>query len=64
MPLKFDLTGTMSSDIKISRNTGWISEAKISQVITEKSQIKDNPNFSDGLIIPMTMKNEMIITDK
>jgi hypothetical protein len=64
MPLKFDLTGTMSSDIKISRNTGWISESKISQVITGNSQIKDNPNLPGGLIIPMTIKNEMIITDK
>jgi hypothetical protein len=64
MALKYDLTGTMSSDIKISRNTGWMSDAKTSQIITGNSQIKDNPSFPGGMIIPMTMKNELVITDK
>jgi hypothetical protein len=64
MPLKYDLTGTMSSDIKITKKSGWIMEAKISQAITGNARIKDNSKVSGGTIIPMKIKNDMTITDK
>tara|TARA_B100000963_G_scaffold355829_1_gene374851 strand:+ start:606 stop:1526 length:921 start_codon:yes stop_codon:yes gene_type:complete len=59
MPMKFDLTGTMSSDIKIDKESGWIIEAKISQLIEGDTFIKENPQMPNGMKIPMVMKNEM-----
>jgi hypothetical protein len=64
MPLKYDMTGTMTSDIKISKESGWILDAKIHQTIKGTAYIKDNPQMPGGLAIPMTMTNEMIITEK
>lgn len=63
MPMKFDLTGSMASEIKVDNNTGWIIEATISQEIKGIAQIKKNPNMPEGMKIPMTIKNEMIISD-
>ena len=64
MPVKYDLTGTMLSNIKIDKTTGWTIEAKISQNITGYSEIKDNPQMPGGMKIPLAMKNEMTITEK
>lgn len=64
MPMKFDLTGSMASDIKVDKNTGWIIEATINQEITGTAQIKENPKMPQGMKMPMTMKNEMVIRNK
>jgi hypothetical protein len=64
MPLKYDLLGTMSSEIKINRKSGWVIESKINQTIKGTVQIKDNPQMPGGMTIPMTMNNEMTITEK
>jgi hypothetical protein len=63
MPLKYDLTGSMDSEIKVDKNTGWIIEAIINQSITGDAYIKENPQLPNGMKIPMTMINEMVITD-
>jgi len=63
MPLKYDLAGTMLSEIKVDKKTGWIIEAKIKQEIKGDAYIKENPQFPEGLKIPMIMQNEMTITD-
>ncbi len=63
MPLKYDMKGTMLSEIKVDKNTGWIVEATINQEIKGDSYIKENPKMPNGMKIPMTMKNEMIITN-
>ena len=64
MPMKFDLTGTMSDEIKINSSTGWVMESKINQTLKGTSQIKDNPKIPGGMTIPMEMKNEMTIAEK
>lgn len=64
MPLKYDMSGTMFSEIKINRKTGWVIESKINQTIKGIAQIKDNSQVPGGMTIPMTMNNEMIITEK
>lgn len=64
MPLKYDMTGTMTSEIKINRKTGWVIESKTSQTIQGTAQIKDNPQMPGGMSIPMTMNNEMTVTEK
>lgn len=64
MPLKYDLKGAMTSDIKIDKKTGWTTDAVISQSLKGTAIIKDNPQMPGGMAIPMTMNNEMTITDK
>ena len=61
MPMKYDLTGSMISEIKVDKNTGWIIEAKINQEIKGDVYIKENPQVPNGMKIPMTMINEMVI---
>lgn len=63
MPLKYDLTGSMISEIKVDKITGWIIEAKINQEIKGDAYIKENPQMPGGMKIPMTLINEMIITN-
>ena len=63
MPLKYDLKGTMQSEIKVDKKTGWIIEAKIEQDIKGDTYIKANPQMADGLKIPMIMKSEMEVSN-
>lgn len=63
MPMKYDLTGSMISEIKVDTNTGWIVEARINQEIKGDAYIKENPQVPNGMKIPMTMINEMVISN-
>jgi hypothetical protein len=58
------MSGKMTSEIKINRKSGWVIESKINQTIKGTTQIKDNPKMPGGMTIPMTMINEMTITEK
>lgn len=64
MPMKFDLNGTMTSQLTIDKATGWIVEATINQDIQGDVYIKESPQMPNGMKIPMTMVSEMIIKDK
>lgn len=64
MPLRYDISGTMFSEIKINRKNGWVTESKISQTIKGTAHIKDSPQMPGGMTIPMTISNEMTITGK
>lgn len=64
MPMKYDMAGTMVSDIKIDKVTGWVLSAEISQSISGTASIKGNPQMPGGLVIPMTMDTEMTISNK
>lgn len=63
MPMKYDLTGSMDSEIKVDKNTGWIIEATINQKIEGDTYIKENPQLPNGMKIPMTMINDVVITN-
>lgn len=63
MPMRYDLTGSMVSDIKVDRNSGWIIEAAIKQEIKGNTFIKENPQMPNGMKIPMTMITDMVITN-
>jgi hypothetical protein len=63
MPMKYDLKGSMQSEIKVDRKTGWIIEAKINQEIKGDAYIKENPQVPNGMKIPMTMIHETLITN-
>lgn len=62
MPMRYDLTGSMISEIKVDKETGWIIEANINQEIKGDAYIQENPQMPSGMKIPMTMKNEITIT--
>lgn len=64
MPVKYEMTGTMTTEIKVDRKTGWIIDSKTSQALNGAMEIKDNPKVPGGMFIPMMINNEMELTDK
>lgn len=64
IPMKYDLTGSMISDIKVDKETGWIIEATVNQEIKGDAYIKEMPQMPNGMKIPMVMKTETTITNK
>ena len=62
--MKYDMKGTMVSDVKADKVTGWITESKIKQNISGTVSIKDNPDTPGGITFPMSMIGETVITDK
>jgi hypothetical protein len=62
--MKYDMKGTIVSDIKVDKVTGWITESKTKQSINGTVAIKDNPDTPGGITFPMTMTAETIITDR
>ena len=63
MPVKYDLTGSMNSNIKVDKNTGWIIEATVDQKMEGDAYIRENPQLPNGMKIPMTIINKTIITN-
>ena len=54
--------GVISSDIKIDKVSGWIIEAINKQKIKGEAHIQASPQMPMNMTIPMTMKNETVIT--
>lgn len=63
MPMKYNINGVSQYDLKIDRESGWIAEARINQVIKGNVEIKDNPKLPGGMIIPMTITDDQTISD-
>lgn len=63
MPMKYDLSGTMTSEIKVDKKTGWIIEARTNQEMKGDAYIKGNPQMPDGMKIPMELKSETLISE-
>ncbi len=61
IPMRYDINGEMTSDIKIEKDTGWIIEATFKQYITGNSFIKTNPQTTDEMKVPVSMKNQLKI---
>jgi hypothetical protein len=59
-PARYNLKGSMISEIKIDPVTGWTIEAKIDQDIRGDVYVKDKEN---EIRIPMVMNNKMTITN-
>ncbi|HEY4198599.1 MAG TPA: DUF6263 family protein [Mucilaginibacter sp.] len=64
MPMKYLVNGTSTSDLKVDKTTGWVTEAKIIQTMKGTIDIKDNPKVPGGMSIPITMDVDQTITDK
>src|SRR5690554_1356154 len=54
MPMRYELEGTMLSDIKLDRQTGWIIEAKAKQNIEGEAYINQGEDKDDSIRMPMT----------
>lgn len=63
MPTKYDLKGSMQSEIKVDKKTGWIIDAKIHQELYGDVYIKENPQTPSGMKFPMYMTNKLTITN-
>lgn len=63
MDMKYDLKGTMTSELKIDQASGWVSEAKIEQAISGKATVKANGAISEDLELPMELKTSTIYTN-
>lgn len=61
MPTRYNLTGKMQSSYKLDPESNWVVEGKIEQEISGDAHIKDSPNLSGGITIPMVIKNDMTI---
>lgn len=64
MPARYDIGGTMTSDIKINKKTGWVIETTTNQKISGIVEIKDSPSIPGGIKFPMELSTVMIITEK
>ncbi len=64
MSMKYDLSGVLLSRIKLNKESGWIIEANSSQDIKGNAHIQASPTMPMAMTIPMTMKNETVITGK
>jgi len=62
MPTKYTVNGTSQYDLKIDKESGWISEARINQVIKGSVEIRDNPKMPGGIVIPMTITDDQTIS--
>jgi len=64
MPARYDLNGSVQSEIKIDQKTGWINEVKLKQLIEENIEILDNPKVPGGMTVPMMFTIGMTVTGK
>ncbi|GET23276.1 DUF6263 family protein [Prolixibacter denitrificans] len=64
MQMKYNMDGTMTSEIRVDKTTGWIKEAKLKQEMQGTTTVKANAQMPNDMQIPMTMHNDMTFTDK
>lgn len=64
IPMKYDLSGTMTSTIKLAKKTGWIHDASIKQSMSGKVIFSDSPQMPGGMEVPMSMDSDIAIADK
>jgi hypothetical protein len=64
MPAKYSLNGTILTEIKIDKKTGWILEVKLRQLLDGNIEIMDNPKMPGGMTIPMIFNTEVTTTGR
>ena len=62
MKIKYDFNGTIVSELKIDKKTGWIIEGKVNQEMSGNAKVVDSEKTPGGMNIPMKMKNVMTFT--
>lgn len=64
LPMTYQMSGTMTSTIKLAKKTGWIRDASIKQSLSGKVIFADNPQMPGGMEVPMSMESEIAIADQ
>lgn len=62
MPVKYNLSGSFISDVRLSKSTGWISSFRTTQLIVGDMHIQDNPQVPGGMSIPVSFNTNEVIT--
>ncbi|MBK7427825.1 MAG: hypothetical protein IPI60_12740 [Saprospiraceae bacterium] len=57
--MNFDLKGTMTSDIKLDKKSGWIIEAVINQEMKGVSIMNPNEYIPEGMINPISFSTKL-----
>lgn len=61
MEMKYDMNGTFTSDMKVSKTSGWIEEATIKQDLDGNVDVKPNEQLPDGMKLPLKMTSKTTI---
>jgi len=65
MPMKFTgVTGTTTTDVKLDKTSGWVTESKAIKKIEATVDIKDNTKVPGGLTFPMTITADIAVSGK
>lgn len=64
MMMQYNMSGTMTSDIKINKETGWVIETTINQNLSGMVDVKPSDQLPDGMELPMKITSETIIKGK
>lgn len=64
LPVRYNISGTSISDIKVDKITGWITETKLTQIMKGDIAILNNPRVPGGMQIPMAFTTQVVTTNK
>jgi len=64
MPLRYNMAGTMLSEIIVDKKSGWVIESLVEQEMSGTAYILDNPKLPGGMEIPMTLNTRLSVTEK
>jgi len=64
MMMKYNLSGTMNSTIKVDKKSGWIQEASTEQIVKGSSIIQANEQIPQDMTIPMTITSVTELTSE
>lgn len=62
MDMQYEISGTMTSTLKIDMATGWTNDGDVRQELDIELKIPDNPQVPGGMTIPMQIDTQMKIT--
>jgi len=62
MKINYDISGTMTSEIKVDRKSGWIIKSTIDQKMDGTVKIK-SPQLPSEMEMPMSMTNHLTVTN-
>jgi len=61
MPVKYNLNGSLISDIRLDKTTGWASSIRTTQLMVGDMQIQDNTQLPGGMSIPVSFNTDVTI---
>ncbi|RKD91674.1 DUF6263 family protein [Mangrovibacterium diazotrophicum] len=62
MQMSFEMSGSMVSDLKLDKKTGWVMAGTSEQQMTGKTKVAPTDQLPNGMDIPMTMKTTSTYT--